>query len=403
MEPKKKNEYMKIGTFNIKKKTVRNLVIIVAIIAGITMITNAQKKKEARERYEAEQLAIAMANNGTVEQETISIAEQIQRQLREQYGEPPEGFEWDYTGNLVALSAEDLTYEDVVYTYIRALSILDFATAQRYSSVSKTMEKYEDYYGVSSTAIADYYNSFLRKQFKFALTTVELNSIEDIAVFADGTVIATINISCLDLTDKEFWEKDREKMFNDMRVFDETESDSVKKEQYVYDYIFKAYEDEVIGKRDVTIEVVVSKGNGEGWLISDDSEFMQTLSYENGVDVAQYIFTLYGKWLLDEQLSTMTQPDERIPESTETPTEEPTQINESSVSENAPVQTDTPQGQTDVSIPVVPTAEPSQTQSPSEPSTQQPQVKPTPKLGYDAETDSFTSRNADGELITIYY
>ena len=300
MEENKNNGYIKIGTFNVKKKTAIKVGIVIAIILAISKFKSYTEEKELAERaakLEAERLA---AMQGQETPEVLSYAEQIQRQLREQFGEPPEGFEWDYTGNLVALSSEDLSYEEVAYTYVRALSILDFATAQRFSSYSKVIDIFNGYYDITSKAIADYYDNFLRKQYKFALETVEVVSVDDIAIFADGTAVLTMTLNCMDLTNKDFWQADKEELFNTMRVYDETEDDSVKKEQYIYDYIYKSYLDEKIGKREVTLDIVVSKRtNGSGWLVSDDAELAHTLSYTSGVDVAQYIFKEYNEWYID--------------------------------------------------------------------------------------------------------
>ena len=297
MEENKKSDYIKIGTFNVKKKTAIKVGIVLVVIFAISKFRSYTEEKELAERaakLEAERLA-AMQN--VQEPEILSYSEQIQRQLREQYGEPPEGFEWDYMGNLVALSSEDLTYEEVAYTYIRALSILDFATAQRFSSYSKVIDNFNNYYSVVSRELADYYDNFLRKQYKYALETLEILSVDDVAIFADGTSVLTITINCMDLTDKDFWRQDQDKLFDTMRVYDDTEDDSIKKEQYIYDYIYQAYLDEKIGKREVTLDIVVSKRtNGSGWLVSDDSELAHTLSYASGVDVAQYIFSKYDEW-----------------------------------------------------------------------------------------------------------
>jgi len=294
---------MKIFGFNFSKRTLVIGLIIIVVIFISSMASKVSKQRELDERIKAQQESLQAAKNQTVaETKSLTQKELIQKSLRERYGEPPEGFEWDYAGNLVALGDDEMSYEDIVYTYIRSLSILDFSTAQRYASVSKVANTYNNYYGVASAAVANYYKNFLRKQYKHALTTLELNSIEDIAVFPDGEVIVTVKISVLDLSDKDFWEKDRLELFETILVYDETESDSVKKEQYIYDYVYKCYEDGTIGKREVIIEIVVGKENNGGWLISDDSELNFYLKYENGVDVANYILNQYSTWSIQKKL-----------------------------------------------------------------------------------------------------
>lgn len=295
-------KYIKIGNFNIKKSTILIAIVFITIVFIGSAISNSKEQKEQQQRLLEAQSKLASLNREVTTTETLSYAEQIQKMLREKYGEPPEGFEWGYTGELIALGTEDLSQEDVIYTYIRALSILDFATAQRVASSSSILDMYNEYFGVGSQALADYYNNFLRKQFRVALQSVEIDAIEDIGIFADGTAYITVRINCIDLTNKDFWQEDREEIFNTMRFYDETEMDSVKKESYVYDYIYQAYLDNKIGKHSVTVDFVVDKLNAGGWLISNDSEFKQVLSYESGVDVAAYIMQLYNEWYRDKKL-----------------------------------------------------------------------------------------------------
>lgn len=298
---------MKIAGFTLGKKHFIILGIIVGIIA-IAMLSNHVKNKKEQERVQAEiaerdkALEDANKQQATTEYEFDYDAE-IQKSLVKTFGEPPEGFEWDMTGNLIALSDDNSTPEDVMYYYVRSLSVLDFSTAQRYSEDSKVIESYSGYYSVVANALTDYYDSFLRKQFKLSLTSLEVLSVEDTAVFADGTEYITIKVACLDLTDKDFWLDDKDEIYQTMRLYDETETDSTKANQYLYDYIYSKYEDGTIGKKEHTIELVVSKReNGSGWLVTGDGELDALLQYKNGVDTAAYILNSYATWLRETQL-----------------------------------------------------------------------------------------------------
>ena len=294
----KKNEYFKIGTFNIKRKTVYTLAIIVGIIFVYSQYKSAQAAKELEARMLEQERLRALA--GSSEVGVYDYDEALRRRLHEMYGEPPEGFEWALNGELIALSNEDLTYEDVVYSYVRALSILDLATAQRLSSTSRVIDEYNDYYDTASSfAYASYYDSFLRKQLRLSLTSIEINQIDYTSIAADGTAVVTLNLNCLDLTNKDFWLVDQEKLFSDMLVFDETESDGVKKEQYLYDYVYSAYESGKVGKHNVVVDIVVSKENASGWLISNDNELKQVVTYEAGVNVINHILASYNEYRID--------------------------------------------------------------------------------------------------------
>lgn len=306
----KKPFKIKIAGFSFGIGHIVALALIVGIVALSSFISAENKRKAdqlAIEQRQAE-LAILMQqqNNG----EVLDVHAQIQASLSQQYGIAPDGFEWGYSGELIAIgNDDDHTCEDVVYMFLRSLSVLDFSTAERYSSGSAIISDYQNYYSIISEAITDYYRNFLRKQYKVSLTSMEVTGISDVAVFADGTEYLTIEVKVLDLTDKDFWRDDKDEMFSTMRVYRETEEDTTKLEQFVYDYIYEKYEDGTVGKKSHTIELIVSKQNGGGWLVSGDNELNAYLQYERGVDTARYILAEFSDWYtavrLQEQLEAM--------------------------------------------------------------------------------------------------
>lgn len=307
--PQKKPFKIKIAGFTFGKTQIIIFLAIIGIIVISSLVSkhNADKEAERREEEAQARLDEALAQTGTEDDTNLNIHDQIQQQLAQQFGDAPEGFEWGYTGELVPLGNDDeATCEDVVYMYIRALSILDFSTAERYSIDSAVITDYQNYYGIVSNSITNYYDNFLRKQFKASLTSLEVESIKDTAVFSDGTEYVTLVVNALDLQDKDFWRGIEKDLWEQLRVYKETEEDDTKMEQYVYNYILDCYEDGSIGKRKYTIELVVSKGNGSGWLVSGDKELDAILTYENGVDVADYIIDAFDDWYqettLQEQL-----------------------------------------------------------------------------------------------------
>lgn len=303
--PQKKPFKIKIAGFTFGKTQIIIFLAIIGIIVISSLVSKHNADKEAAKRAEEAQAKVeaALAQSSTGDNTNLSIHDQIQQQLAQQFGDAPEGFEWGYTGELVPLGNDDeATCEDVVYMYIRALSILDFSTAERYSIDSAVIKDYQNYYGVVSNSITNYYDNFLRKQFKASLTSLEVESIKDTAVFSDGTEYVTLVVNALDLQDKDFWRGIEKDLWEQLRVYKETEEDDTKMEQYVYNYILDCYEDGTIGKRKYTIELVVGKGNGSGWLVSGDKELDAILTYENGIDVANYIIDAFEEWYMDTTL-----------------------------------------------------------------------------------------------------
>lgn len=292
-----------IAGFEISKKTLIIIGIIIVVLIGIAYGNSViQKNKDAKALAEHQAELEEYRRTHQVTPDDRTMDERMQEALRAQYGVPPEGFKWNFDGTLVALSDES-SCEDVIYTFMRALSTLDFATAQRYSENSKVIEAYQGYFGITTQGITNYYDNFLRKQYKKSLVSLEILGIGDTAIEADGTEYVTVNIACLDLEDKDFWLEDKDMLYAKMYSYQDTEDDQVKAKQYLYDYIYEKYEDGSIGKKKHTIELVCSKKNGGGWLISNDKELQSCLSYDNGLDVAQYILDQFRTYYVDRTIS----------------------------------------------------------------------------------------------------
>lgn len=293
---------MNILGFKLGKKHIIILVVIIAILIIYSMVSKQRKLAEIEERNRLAQEEMKrqeQLNTDTTGTETLSMAELQQQSFIEEWGVPPEGFRWNNRGELVAVSSESMTSEEVLWAYLRALSILDFSTVEKYSYESVVADTYSSYFSESSIGNASYYKQFIRKAYKFALTSIEIDDVGNMAIFADGTSVATVKLKVLDLTDKEFWIKDKGVLFNKLRSYYETEGDSAKAEQYVYDYIYDAYEKGVIGKRDITVEIKLDKVNLGGWLVSDDTDLDMALRYDKGVNVADYIISCYDEWYRD--------------------------------------------------------------------------------------------------------
>lgn len=291
---------MKIGGFKISKKVLLVIVGVVLVIIISSVVSSNKEDAEIEARLKAqEELNKQEESDGNVSNDMLSYEDQLQEELVEQFGTPPEGFKWDIMGELVAISSDDMSAEDVLFTFIRSISIMDFATAQRYSATSRIYNKYTSYFDEVTTSITNYYQQFLRKQYSFALKSIENLGVEGVATLADGTQVMSVKLRLLDLTDKDFWLVDKDEIYKQMRLFSDQEADDTKKEQYLYDYIYKAYESGKVGKREVVIDLKIAKQANGGFLLADDSELNAYLSYEDGLDLARYILDCYNDWHLE--------------------------------------------------------------------------------------------------------
>ena len=301
MEEKKKG-YVTIAGFTISIKALIIVVAIIGVFILISVASSAAKKKQLAEQAAAAaaqrqaEIEARQAAAGTGEPVAFDYDEMMQESLREKYGIPAEGFIWSVTGELIPIGDSEHTAEDIVWIFIRSLSILDFATAQRYSIDSAVAESYQNYFGITSTALTDYRSNFERKVYKYALQSIEIVELGSIAVFADGSETVTVTLNILDLSDKDFWQKDKDTIYQTLRTYSETEIDDTKADQYIYDYIYNAYVNGEVGKRQITIDIALSKDNGGGWLVGNDKELDSYLLYDWGTDVADFIRKGYDTW-----------------------------------------------------------------------------------------------------------
>ncbi len=293
----KEQTHIKIFNFYIRKKTLFIIIGAILVLFVIIKYNQVQKQKELEQRMIAQS---AIGIQAQQEQGTwLSLEEQIQQQLRAKYGIPPEGFQWDYQGNLVAIaSIEDLSAEDIVYTYLQSIHMMDFATAQRVAAKSAIITMVDDYYSDVSNALVTTSDMFKRRVIKLTLDRMSIDGISNTIVQADGTYIFTVDITCLDLSNKDFWREDEQEIYQTMYVYDKTETDSTKKEQFIYDYIYDAYNKDACGYKTFSVDIKVGKANGGGYLVVDDTSLRKVLLYEDGVDAASYINLQYNDWVI---------------------------------------------------------------------------------------------------------
>ena len=180
----------------------------------------------------------------------------MQPELRKSFGTPPEGFIWDLNGKAISLGDKSMSSEDVLYAYIRSLSTLDLATAQKYSRDAKVVES-----------------------------------------------VYTVTVSMLDLTAKDFWEKDKDSLYKKMMGYESKENDSTKLEILLYDYILNYYKTPTAVKRTVSLDVTLERypDIDSGWLVSIDKDIDDAARYSNGTLVANYITEQFRQWMIEQR------------------------------------------------------------------------------------------------------
>lgn len=265
-----------------KNKIVLAILVIVILIVVIKLA--AASKREAEGIVEVPQ----------VEQVTLSESELQQQELIKLYGEPPAGFRWSTSGELIALGDNTKTPEDVGYSYIKALAQLEFATASKYSSTASIPDNYNAMY---KNQVSQGITQFTRSLYKEVLLSIEVNEVESVAIFDNGRYIITFNLNILDLTDKEFWLKDMDTIYNNLYSYTAGEGDTSKANQYLYDYLLDYYSSDDAKKREVSVDIVIDKVTNGGYLVSSDIDLDSLCRYQNGAVVSDFVWQCYNEWV----------------------------------------------------------------------------------------------------------
>lgn len=287
-----------------KKSTFAIIGVILFIILMVSANNHAKQKKLKEQQASTEQVSTEESSNSKSYTEgTDAYLMSMQPELRKSFGTPPEGFIWDLNGKGISLGDKSKSSEDVLYTYIRALSTLDLATAQKYSRDAKVVETYNDYFSKANANQADYQEQFMRNMYKQALTSMEITGVESSSKFASNKSVYTVTISMLDLTAKDFWEKDKDNLFKKLSGYESKENDSTKLEIFLYDYILNYYKTPTAVKRTVSMDITLERypDIDSGWLVSIDKDIDDAAKYNNGTLVTNYITEQFRQWSIENR------------------------------------------------------------------------------------------------------
>lgn len=272
------------------------ILVFIILIGGIRSYNSSKKAKQAAEleAQKAQQTDITK-----VDLKSLSDFDKEQIRWIERYGTPPKGFRWKDDGTLQALGDPNLKDTDVAYTYIRALSTLDIATAQKYSNKTNVITSLNRYY--STEADFTYDENFKKDMFKQVLLSIKPVKITNVANFANFRNAITMKIEVTDLTNKDFWKKDSSKIFKDLKEYKKTEQDTTKAKNYLYKYVLDYYKSERPAKHEVEINLVLDQDKTSGgWIVVKDKDLDNIAKYADGELVVNNILAAYDEWLSKE-------------------------------------------------------------------------------------------------------
>ena len=264
-------------------------------------LTDAERARQLAE----EEIASLNNNSGTGTEggATDQVLMSSQELLKNNYGTPPPGFIWDMTGAPLSLGDKNMTPEEVVYGYLQSLSKLDLGQAAFYSRGSTVVSTYNGYYDSTNVAV-DASSDFLRQMYRSGLISIQINGLEETAVFAQDKMVFTVNATMIDLTNKDFWRPDQETLFTTLYDYEKGESDSGKSEAYLFNYILGYYDSEDVVTRDLTFDLTLQKyaDLDSGWLVSIDRDLDTILKYSDGTLVANQIQNEYQTYKLERSI-----------------------------------------------------------------------------------------------------
>lgn len=277
---------------------------IVGVVLLIFLMVQANKHAQQKNKVSVPKTEVkSSSKDDNYVEGTDAYLMDMQPELRKSFGTPPKGFIWDLDGKTISLGNKSMSSEDVLYSYVRALSTLDFATAEKYSRGTKVVETYNDYFSSKTAAQADYQEQFLRNMYKVALTSMEIKGVESSATFANNKVVYTVQVSMLDLTSKDFWQEDKDNLFKNMSLYETQENDSTKLDIFLYDYILNYYKSKDAVKRDISFDITLERypDIDSGWLVSIDKDVDDAAKYSNGKLVTNYIVEQFRDYAINKQ------------------------------------------------------------------------------------------------------
>ena len=267
----------------------------VAIVVGILILIlgvracNSINKSNEKAKVDTEETTTSSST------EELSDYEMEQLRLIKRFGDAGKGYRWSDDGTRLALGDPNLTETEVAYTFLRSVSTLDFATAQKYAYNSKVLNTVNTYFSKDSDFTYD--ESFKKSMYQEVLLSLEPISVINSATFADNKANIAMKVKVLDLSNKDFWLSDTDEIYSALTSYGKTEQDSVKARNYLYDYVLNYWRSEQAVKKEVQINLVLTQTKEGGWLVNIDTDLDNYAKYVEGETVVNNILKSYQEYM----------------------------------------------------------------------------------------------------------
>lgn len=212
-----------------------------------------------------------------------------------------EKYYYDAYGNKYFKGDTELTYEDVLYAYIKSLALLDFSTAYNYvSNGSSVVYGFENINsnGNSSNIVNDTLLSYKSKMYKKVISSLIVDKIVDTVIMPDKYIV-TVKISHLDLNNDTFWSESSEEIYKKLFELNnsvDTKSIQFKTISYLTSFIQDKYAESNAPKKTSEIVLTIEKNDYGSWLISDDTDLYLLCTRNDGTYPMNSIEDGYNNW-----------------------------------------------------------------------------------------------------------
>ena len=243
-----------------------------AIFSGIQS-RNVEEQQAAQADQGVQALLDQQNESGVSDEGTDTVLLNAQDALIQRFGEPPDGYILNWDGTFIPRGEKELTPEQVTYAYLKAISTLDMATAQKYSRDASIVKDYESYFDTSTSSAATTTTEYQQNVFKAAMLSIQVESLGDSTAFAGDKQTFTAHIKMLDLYATDFIDGGTlNKLSKEIDNRGGINSDESQGAIYLQDWLVKYYSSDKapLTTVDVTLTVQKYPDLNTGWLVSID-------------------------------------------------------------------------------------------------------------------------------------
>lgn len=212
-----------------------------------------------------------------------------------------DGYYYDEFGVRYSIGNTEMTAEDVIYAYIKSLSLLDFNSALQYvytnSAVVDGYDSNDAQYFGGTTGYGVAYN-FNHKIYKLTLESLLVSGVTSTVIYPDSYVL-TLDIEHLDCNNNEFWLKDKDTIYANLLTYklEEEDSDAENKiTEYLAQYIKDYYASDKAPTAVNEVELTLVHSITGAWVIEDDSDLYALCAYNDGEYIIKYIKNAFNDW-----------------------------------------------------------------------------------------------------------